>query len=205
MKNGPRAKPLKRASRGFPSGPLHGSVVLNFRRAPASDFGPYAGAFHRAGLTLLAKLRRSRGYRDTDACPIVVALRMSLELFMKGVIVSGERLLWLSGKSLPIDRDILKEHRLTPLVPALAAVFSEAGWEWSLDVRNFESPLSLTRYLTSLEAVDPLSFSFRYPTNKKGEGSLPHHFSFNVLAFADEIEPVLRILDGAITGLKSAA
>jgi len=52
--------------------------------------------------------------------------------------------------------------------------------------------------------VDPQSFTFRYPTNKKGAGLVPQHFGFNVLHFADQANGALRLLDGALTGLEEA-
>jgi hypothetical protein len=185
----------------FPEGPLHGSVVLNFLRNPPSEFGAYASAFHRAGCQLVKDLASAHGYRDTDACPIVFLYRQALELYVKGTIVSGERLLALAEQALPITSKLLREHRLSPLVPALDAVFQIANWSWPVDVPNFGSPSEFGRYLDALESVDPLSFAFRYPTNKAGEANLSHHFRFNVITFAETLDPILNLLNGGLTGL----
>jgi hypothetical protein len=185
----------------FPAGPAHGTVALNYRRSPASDFGAYAAAFQRAGYSLATQLASAHGYRDTDACPIVYLYRQALELYVKGVIVSGRRLLDLAGKPLPVTETQLNAHRLTPLVPGIAAVFRVAGWRWNAGESHFRSQAAFRSYLASLESVDPMSFSFRYPVDKRGGPSLTSHFRFNVLAFVEELTPVLSFLDGALTGL----
>lgn len=185
----------------FPSGAAQGTVVLNSRRSPASEFGPYAASFQRAGLALAQRLADSHGYRDIDAGPIVYLYRQALELYMKGVIASGRRLLDLSAEPLPINPRALFRHRLTPLVPAIAAIIRVAGWEWRPEVPPFASEADLRIYLESLETIDPTSFSFRYPMKTDGTASLPHHFRFNVLEFVEKITPLLELLDAALTGL----
>jgi len=194
--------PRKASEIAYPSGPRHGSVVLNFRRNPASEYGAYAEAFHRAGCTLASRLARANGYRDTDACPIVYLYRQALELYIKGVIVSGRRLLDLAGRPLPIEERLLGEHRLSPLVPGVAAVFRVAGWRWRSDVQHFSSQPAFRSYLSSLESVDPLSFAFRYPVNKGGRANLQPHYHFNVLSFVETLTPILELLDGALSGLE---
>jgi hypothetical protein len=194
-------KPRATPDLAFPSGTAQGTVVLNSRRNSAAELGPYAAAFHRAGLSLAQQLADAHGYRDTDAGPIVYLYRQALELYLKGVIASGRRLLYLADQPLPINPRALLDHRLTPLIPAITAVFSVAGWEWSSEVPPFASEGDLRSYLESLETIDPMSFSFRYPTDKQGKASLPHHFRFNVLEFVESITPLLELLDAALTGL----
>jgi hypothetical protein len=179
-------------------------VALNFRQNPPSELGVYAHSFHRAGRILARSLARRAGYHDTDACPIVMAYRQALELYLKGLIASGRRLLEAEGGSLPIKEELLGQHRLSPLVPALQSVFKAAGWQWHTDVPNCRSAAEFRAYLRDLEAVDPLSFSFRYPTDKSGKSTLAHHFGFNVLSFAETLDPIFGLFDGAMTGLEDA-
>ena len=192
----------QRESIAFPRGLVHGTVALNFRKNPPSEFGVYADAFHEAGRTLVQKLAEANGYLDTDACPIIFLYRQALELYIKGTLVSGERLLALEGKALPIDKRLLGSHRLSPLVPGLVSVFRVAGWQWVTDVPHFRSASEFCRYLKALEAVDPLSFAFRYPTDKSGKANLAHHFSFSIVAFAEILDPVLEFLSGGLSGLE---
>ena len=142
-------------------------VALNFRKNPPSEFGVYAASFHRAGRALVQQLAEANGYRDTDACPIIFLYRQALELYIKGTLVSGERLLMLKGEALPIDKRLLGKHCLSPLVPGMAAVCRAAGWQWATDVPNFKSESEFRCYLQALEAVDPLSFAFRYPSDSR--------------------------------------
>lgn len=174
----------------------HGNVVLNFRRAPRAEFGPYGEAFWRSASDLAKKLASSQGYRDTDACPIVFLYRHALELYMKAIVISGRKLVRLSGRD--VDVDALGDHPLTPLVPTARAIFAEMRWSWERDAGQVEMVLK------ELDRLDPHSFTFRYPTNKKGKGHVPHHFGFNVLEFADRAESALRLLDGALTGIEEA-
>jgi hypothetical protein len=37
---------------------------------------------------------------------------------------------------------------------------------------------------------------------RRSEGSVSHHFGFNVLEFAEQVEKAIRFLDGAATGLE---
>lgn len=50
---------------------------------------------------------------------------------------------------------------------------------------------------------DSSSYSFRYPINTKGKGSVSHHFVFNVLEFAGQVEGAIRLLDGAAEDLEA--
>jgi hypothetical protein len=57
--------------------------------------------------------------------------------------------------------------------------------------------------LRDLESVDPDSFTFRYPTNTRGEASVPHHFEFNLPAFVVDIDPLVEAFDTAAFGLRA--
>jgi len=50
--------------------------------------------------------------------------------------------------------------------------------------------------------LDSGSYTFRYPVNKKNKASVSHHFGFNVLEFAEQVEKPIRFLDGAVAGLE---
>lgn len=186
----------------FPSGLAQGTVVLNYRRNPASDFGPYAAAFQRAGFALAQRIADAPAdYHDVDAVPVVYLYRQALELYMKGVIVSGRRLFDLADQPFPHNLRVLDAHRLTPLVPLIVSVFGMAGWQWESEIPLFSSEAALHDYLASLETVDLNSFSFRYPVDKQGQANLPPRFNFNVLDFAERIALLLEHFDAALMGL----
>ena len=56
--------------------------------------------------------------------------------------------------------------------------------------------------MRDVSRLDSGSYTFRYPVNKKNQASVSHHFGFNVLEFAEQVEKTIRFLDGAATGLE---
>ena len=58
------------------------------------------------------------------------------------------------------------------------------------------------KLVRDVSRLDSGSYTFRYPVNKKNQASVSHHFGFNVLEFAEQVEKAIRFLDGAATGLE---
>ena len=180
----------------------HGNVVLNFRNSPKTEFGPYANAFHEAGKTLAERLSARAGYSDLEACPIVFLYRHAMELHIKAIIVTGNDILELSGQVPIIKTEDLGSHRIHALVPALKQIFVFLGWAWDFEISGMSNPEDFEQLLQYIEELDPLSYSFRYPTTKKGKPTLPAHFTFNILEFSRQLDPILDLLDGADSGIK---
>jgi hypothetical protein len=55
--------------------------------------------------------------------------------------------------------------------------------------------------IMEFDKIDPQSFAFRYPIDKRGDPPLPEHFHFNVVKLGEEMDQPLRMLDGAATGV----
>ena len=55
--------------------------------------------------------------------------------------------------------------------------------------------------MKGIEEVDPQSYTFRYPTDTKGHAALNHHTIISPVGFASNLDPILELLDGAVTGL----
>jgi hypothetical protein len=51
--------------------------------------------------------------------------------------------------------------------------------------------------LCELEAVDPDSFSFRYPVNTKGRRSIPTHVMFSLRRVVEPLDALAEALDAA--------
>lgn len=107
----------------------------------------------------------------------------------------------MAGKAAPSREQVTNDHGLSKWAPTVQAVYSEVGWAWSsadgaIDYAEFE------RILKEFEDQDKTSFAFRYPVDKKGAGSLPHHFAFDLKKFAAQIEPLLDVLYGSAVGLE---
>jgi hypothetical protein len=193
-----KAKKGKLWSRFFSKGRFHGNVVLNYMRFPKGELAAYGRSYHVAGQHLVKRIAASH-YRDPDACPIVFIYRHAVELYLKAIIHWGNSLLRLNGKPTAPHKNIFAEHRLVVLLksvkPILRLQKSLDNWgdSHSCSFRDVE------KVINELEEFDPGSYSFRYPITTKGHDALPHHFVFNVIAFGEKFDRLLRILDGMST------
>ncbi len=192
----------KRRSVLFQEGSGYGNAVLNAKYPTLDEFDFYAHAFHEAAQVLAVKLLSSTGYSDLDACPIVFLYRHALELYCKSIVLNGTKFLQFLGKTQQESSRFLKSHRLSIMLPIIKQIFKEMGWEWQLEVdgiRTFEEFEALVR---DLEAIDPGSYTFRYPVNTLGEASVPLHFIINIPLFHRLMNELLKVLDGATMGIR---
>ena len=181
---------------------IHGNVVLNFVGSPKTEFGAFAGAFWRAGRSLAKSLATSHGYHDLDACPIVFLYRHALELYLKAIVLLGQDVVALAGKKLPLAPRALARHELTPLLEPTRYIFRHLDWKWKTDVDGVKTFRDFQALVRDIDRLDGGSFTFRYPIDTKGKSPVFHHFVFNVLEFAQEVEGAVGPLDGALTGLE---
>lgn len=181
---------------------LHGNVVLNFTSYPKGELAIYGLAYRDAANTLVTALKERRWYSDVDACPIVFLYRHSIELYLKAIILWGAGLVRLqSGEHISTD-NLFATHRFRDLLPAVKRIFKEAGWlgHGPKDVQ-FGTFEEIEKLILAFEEIDPISFAFRYPVDRQGDANLPDNFHFNVIALGEETSEMLRMLDGAVTGV----
>lgn len=174
---------------------FHGNVVLNFMRFPKGELAAYGRSYHEAA-QLLVKHMASTHYRDPDACPIVFLYRHAVELYLKSIIHWGNSLLQLNGKPIVHHQNIFTEHRLGVLLKSVKPIlqFRKSLNNWG-DL-HFGCFRDVEKVIEELEEFDPRSYSFRYPIDTTGKkATLPHHFLFNVIAFGDKFDHLVRILD----------
>lgn len=55
--------------------------------------------------------------------------------------------------------------------------------------------------LREFDAVDPGSYTFRYPVNTQGQPSVPHHFMLYMPTFCHRKDVFLSALEAVIIGL----
>lgn len=180
------------------------NVVLNFRRSPDSEFGAYADAFHEAARLLAENLLQRPGYSDLEALPIVFLYRHAVELYLKAIVILGGNLLVVNGEEIDSGelQRMMGSHRLTPLLPHVSRILAAVGMKWSVDEPpEFRSFDDLTQVLREIEEVDANSFAFRYPINRRGEGSVPNNFTFDIATFAVTMDALVELLSAALTGL----
>lgn len=181
---------------------LHGNVVLNFTSYPKGELAIYGLAYRESADTLVEAIRQRKWYSDIDACPIVFLYRHSIELYLKAIVLWGAGLVRLqSGEHIKTE-NLFVTHKFRDLLPPLRRIFKEAGWLGNeaseVQFGTFEE---IEKLILAFEEIDPISFAFRYPIDKKGDANLPENFHFNVIALGEETSKMLRMLDGAVTGV----
>lgn len=148
----------------------HGNVVLNFTNNSKKELSCYADAFHDAGKILVNDIKTRNGYSDLEACPIVFLYRHALELHFKSMLIIGKDVLLFKKKDIPIEKDeIYSTHSLLKLLPAVKFVIEEVGWSWDLGIEGFKKFDHFKIFIEAIDYIDPMSFAFRYPINKKVE------------------------------------
>lgn len=189
----------------FRASKSHRNVVLNFRHSAEREFGLYGSGFHEAARSLAQTFLRKRGgFSDLEGLPIVYLYRHALELHLKGVVLAGQRLMRLEGNSLSEDElwKLLGGHNISALLPHVRKVFRYVNWAERIDCGPVKTFADIESVVRDLEAVDPQSFSFRYPTDKKGDASLVHHFGFSVSHFVSVMDPLIELLGNSVSALE---
>lgn len=179
-------------------------VLLNWHDQPIKEFGLYAEAYHSAAMRLVDDYGTTGAVRDIEATPILFLYRHAFELYLKAFVLTGSKILGLSNKPAPTIEEILgKSHKLTDFIPHFEAILNAVGWTWDMGKDGLRTRTDFINLVNEFQAIDPTSSAFRYPTRKDGKGSLRRRFSFNLRAFASRIDPLLKIIDGALLGLSS--
>lgn len=188
--------PLFRAGHSF------SNIVLNFQGAASSEFGVYARAFHTAGQALFERMFDKASYNSLEGCPIIFLYRHALELYLKAIVLHGEVILQMSGKTLLTNRSLLQKHSLLPFFPLLKQTFEAVGWTWELDIEGLHTFEEVEELLRDFESVDLGSYTFRYPVDTKGNPSVPHHFVVHIPTFCEWMDGLLESLEAALVGLE---
>lgn len=160
---------------------LHGNVVLNFTSYPKGELSVYALAYREAADVLIENFKQRNWYSDMDACPIVFLYRHSIELYLKAIILWGAGLVRLqSGEDINTDR-LFETHKFGDLLPAVKRIFREAGWlNNGASGVKFGTFAEIDKLILSFEQIDPKSYAFRYPIDRKGNAN-PNSFTSMLL------------------------
>ncbi len=186
----------------FQAGHSYGNIVLNFQHAANREFGFYARAFHKAGQALFERMFDSNGYNDLEGCPIIFLYRHALELYLKAIVLHGDVILQVNGKTLLANRTVLQRHSLLPFLPLLKQTFEAVGWNWDLNIEGLHTFEEVEELLRDFDAVDIGSYTFRYPVDTRGNPSVPHHFMVHMPTFCKRMDALLESLEGAVMGLE---
>jgi hypothetical protein len=176
-----------------------------FSTEPTEEFGYYGSGLLEAARTLARSFARRRGRRQIDIVPVLFLYRHSIELLAKAVILSGNRLMQQRGEGQD-ECDLFSSfarsrHRLPPLLDSIRRVFEYAHWEWHWPKSAIESFDDARRVIEELDALDPDSFSFRYPTNVRGERAISSDHTIGQRTILAVLDDVAESLDTAVFGL----
>jgi hypothetical protein len=134
---------------------------------------------------------RAMARSDRLALPVVFLCRQAVELRMKDLIATGNRCL---GTTEPIEES---SHNLSKLWTSCRRLIMTA-WPGTPD----EDLDGIDSVIAGLHVVDPASTAFRYPTDRKGNKSLPDEMeSFNLRVFFNKVTTVIDALEAAETGI----
>jgi hypothetical protein len=165
-----------------------GNALLNWQKDPAEEILSYAWSYQRSAVILVADLQQRGAVAiDNGALPILFLYRHSFELYLKALVYHAALLSVDKSELIDALPRLWREHSLLRLV------------KMSLPVLTGSHPLAVAGELHNevsalaqkLDAVDPGSYSFRYPVSTKGEASLPENFFTNIFTFSDAMEHVL--------------
>ena len=187
----------------FRAGHFYGNIVLNLQDAADSEFGAYARAFHKAGQTLFVRMFDKPSFNSLEGCPIIFLYRHALELYLKAIVLHGDTILQINGRTLLTNRSLLQKHSLLPFFPLLKQTFDAVGWMWSLDIEGLQTFEEVEEILRDFEAVDSGSYTFRYPVDKKGNASVPPHFMVHMPTYCKQMDALLESFEAALIGLEA--
>jgi hypothetical protein len=174
----------------------HSDVVLNWVGKPTEKFDSYAEAYHLAARRLFEKSTQE-DLRDIGACPVVFLYRHALELYLKEILINGQKILQLKGKEFRTVKQILDKHghKLSSLWKALKKLHKQLDWEWEeqLDANG--------KIIQEFDMFDPESSSFRFPVTKRGDAALSQHFRFDLCYFCERLDKVIAKLEEISCGV----
>lgn len=170
-------------------------VVLNWYGESIDKLDLYSEAYRSVAQSLIEKSSEDQ-LRDIGACPIVFLYRLSLELSLKAVLISGSKILEHNGEPFNGPEIILgKSHNLSELLKELKTLYRQLGWKWDATLEGFG------KLILEFQDKDPKASYFRYPVKIKGEPALERNFSFDLRNFSERMEEMLEFFDGLDCGL----
>jgi hypothetical protein len=169
-----------------------------------AEFEVMAEHWHAALKGAVAKFRRNKGKDrifwtsiggNYAAFPIIYNYRHVLELYLKGILVTGEPALLLAGEP-GIRGDIFNDHSFRKLRPDIERLFDVLSVPYDLGTKRFKTKTDFGRLLSDMDAME-----IRYPINQKRQPAMGNRFMcFNIFEFAAIMDEVLD----ALNGLRSA-
>lgn len=86
-------------------------------------------------------------------------------------------------------------------MPFIREMFAAIGWDGELDEEGIKTFDELERLVFEHHDADAGSYTFRYPINKQGEGSVDDQFTSSATEFANHMDLISGVLEGATVGV----
>jgi len=147
----------------------------------------YADGYKNAADTIVASINESKRVYDPLVFPVVFLYRHYLELILKGLIIKACKLF---GEKI----DFKENHRIDDLWDSCCALIKRVSpGDSEEELRN------IGNLINEFVKVDPFATAFRYPTDKKGNLSLPDMTHINILNISNVVNRIASLLDAAWT------
>jgi len=163
------------------------------------EFELYAEAFHAAAQHLLARLMDAPAYSSHEAYPILFMYRHALELYLKGVILAGAKLMKVRRTLNLSTGYVFKSHNLSRLLDDVRLIFDDVGSGWDIGAAGLHSFADVKALVSEIERLDKQSDAFRYPVDSHGNPIFTVGSDLNVATLSKRLDPLLEALDGTVT------
>jgi hypothetical protein len=149
----------------------------------------YAEGYREAAEIVFNNLDSKDRYIDILIYPIVFLYRQSIELFLKDIIITGNKIQC-------IPQEYPKNHILNKL-------WQEAKIMIIKTITNYDKKdiFVIDKLIDDFDKIDPFSFAFRYPENKNGSKSLENIKKINLKNFHEVVLGILNFLDGVTSSM----
>ncbi len=163
------------------------TIVSSFSKNPLYDFGIYAKGYQESANILSVQFMNKTNFGDYEGYPIVFLYRHAFELSLKNIIYSGIKLCKLKNIT-NINNKLYNNHDLENLACDAKKI---------LDVlfNDYEIGNMLKRLISfakEFSEIDPNSYSYRYPIDKKGDCSTPRNQAVNIESIYTNMNKILN-------------
>lgn len=151
----------------------------------------YVVGYKAAADSLVERIIKTGQHQDSLVFPICYLYRQYIELRLKEIIQSGRRLLDEPG-------DFPQHHNISHLWDTAVSILKKVS-DGKLEPPAFL--LLPSHVVTEFSKIDPVSFAFRYPSDKKGANPLEGLSHINLRRVADYVNVFAKAMDAASTAI----
>jgi hypothetical protein len=167
------------------------NFVISWAGEPKNDFGLFAKGYISAAERLASDLLQAPRFSDYQSYPVVFLYRHALELSLKHVIYRCAEL----GALRYVDEiadELYNYHRLPDLMKTAA---KSLNLLFPGDILLATLIPKCRETCIELASIDPESFAFRYPMDRRGNYATKPHLVLNLSSFAEHMSELLEDLD----------